>query len=304
MKITPRKQPPSKQTEHSGRRHWFRITGLPGWKRAQLGLPAFSQADCITGQAASRKRGRVEHGKQDPERQSRPDAGREGQPVQALPAPTGSQRLFTIWKELGAHVPFTAFGTITGVFVLAILIWSQASRSFSATLFWTLHPLHVFLSALVTTAMFRRHSGNGVWATVSIGYFGSVGIATLSDCLLPYAGEWLLALPHRGLHLGFVEKWWLVNPLALGGILLAVRWPHTKFAHAGHVLISTWASLFHMTMAVGAPVGIGQAVLIGLFLFLSVWVPCCTSDIVFPLLFIPKTTHHAEPVATNPHLNL
>jgi hypothetical protein len=32
----------------SGRRHWFRVTGLPGWKRAQLGMPAFGEADCTT----------------------------------------------------------------------------------------------------------------------------------------------------------------------------------------------------------------------------------------------------------------
>jgi hypothetical protein len=30
----------------SGKRHWFQITGLPGWKRAQLGMPAFGNADC------------------------------------------------------------------------------------------------------------------------------------------------------------------------------------------------------------------------------------------------------------------
>ena len=27
---------------------------------------------------------------------------------------------------------------------------------------------------------------------------------------------------------------------------------------------------------------------IAVFLFLSVWLPCCTSDIVFPLLFAPN----------------
>jgi hypothetical protein len=30
----------------SGRRHWFRVTGLPGWRRAQLGVPAFGEAEC------------------------------------------------------------------------------------------------------------------------------------------------------------------------------------------------------------------------------------------------------------------
>ena len=295
MKMTPRQPAMPEATQRSGHRHWFRITGLPGWKRSQRGLPAFSKADCSSRDAASGQDLRPGGGSAQESRSH--GVGEEEQCPQTRFAPTGRWRLPTILRELRTHAPFTALGTVTGVFVLAILIWSQAPRSFSAALFWTFHPLHVLLSALVTTAMFRRHSGHGVWATVGIGYFGSIGIATLSDCLLPYAGEWLLALPHRGLHLGFIERWWLVNPLALGGILVGVAWPHTKFAHAGHVLISTWASLFHMTMALGSEVGPLQALLIGLFLFLSVWVPCCTSDIVFPLLFTPKTTHHAEPTA-------
>jgi len=197
--------------------------------------------------------------------------------------------LKVILRELKAHAPFTALGTLTGVIVLVCIVWCQVPRSVSETLFWTLHPLHVLLSALVTTAMFRRHGGLGFWETLAIGYFGSVGIATLSDCLLPYAGEWLLALPHRGLHLGFIEKWWLVNPLAIGGVAVAaVAWPHTKLPHAGHVLLSTWASLFHITMALGTEVSLASGTLIALFLFLSVWLPCCTSDIVFPLLFAPR----------------
>jgi hypothetical protein len=124
---------------------------------------------------------------------------------------------------------------------------------------------------------------------VAVGYGGSIGIASLSDCLLPYAGEWLLALPHRELHLGFIEKWWLVNPLAAAGIVAGMTWPHTRFPHAGHVLLSTWASLFHITMALGPGLSLGSGMLIALFLFLSVWLPCCTSDIAFPLLFTPRT---------------
>lgn len=30
----------------TGPRHWFRITGLPGWKRVQLGMSAFGDARC------------------------------------------------------------------------------------------------------------------------------------------------------------------------------------------------------------------------------------------------------------------
>jgi hypothetical protein len=42
-------------------------------------------------------------------------------------------------------------------------------------------------------------------------------------------------------------------------------------------------------MALGTSVDVVTTILIAAFLFLAVWVPCCTSDIVFPLLWIKKT---------------
>jgi hypothetical protein len=194
----------------------------------------------------------------------------------------------TILREMRAHAPFTLFGTLTGITILVTMISAEASPAISTRLFWGLHPLHVLLSALVTTAMFTMHSRRTLWATIAIGYVGSVGIATLSDCVIPYIGESLLDFPNRGIHLGFIEKWWLVNPLAAAGILWGYLWPRTKIAHAGHVLLSTWASLFHMTMAMGGDFSLLHYAATALFLFLAVWIPCCTSDIVFPLLFAKK----------------
>ena len=98
----------------------------------------------------------------------------------------------------------------------------------------------------------------------------------------------MLHLPNKEIHLGFIEKWWLVNPLALLGIAVARLRPKTKFPHAGHVLISTWASLFHIIMALGGVMDWKLLIVIFLFLFLAVWIPCCTSDIVFPLLFVKE----------------
>jgi hypothetical protein len=121
-----------------------------------------------------------------------------------------------------------------------------------------------------------------------IGYLGSIGIATISDSIIPYFGEIVLGMPNRGIHLGFIEKWWLVNPLAIAGIAIAYFRPSTKFPHAGHVLLSTWASLFHMIMAIGQPLNLMMYIGILFFLFLAVWLPCCVSDIVFPLLFIKE----------------
>ncbi|MGB2650770.1 MAG: hypothetical protein WBD00_01005, partial [Candidatus Omnitrophota bacterium] len=69
-------------------------------------------------------------------------------------------------------------------------------------------------------------------------------------------------------------------------IAIAYFWPSTKFPHAGHVLISTWASLFHMIMAKGSLTGLVTYGAVLVFLFLAVWIPCCLSDIVFPLIFV------------------
>ncbi|UCD28247.1 MAG: hypothetical protein JSV03_14335 [Planctomycetota bacterium] len=194
----------------------------------------------------------------------------------------------TISHELKEHVPFTVFGTLTGIVIMLIFTRLHLPHSVSAKLFWTLHPLHVLLSAIATAGMYRLYCKGSLVATVAIGYVGSIGIGTLSDSLIPYLGEVLLDLPHRHAHVGFIEMWWLVNPLALLGVGIAWFWPHTKIPHAGHVLLSTWASLFHMTMAVGETLGVVTVLLIALFLFLAVWQPCCTSDIVFPLLFTGK----------------
>jgi hypothetical protein len=194
-------------------------------------------------------------------------------------------RLGKISWELKRHAPFTAVGTLSGIVIMLVLNVAHVSRAVSDALFWCLHPLHVLLSALVTAAMYRLNSRGGLVRLFLIGYVGSVGIATLSDSIIPFVGEWLLDLPNRGVHLGFIEKWWLVNPLAVLGVFIACVRPRTRFPHAGHVLLSTWASLFHMTMALGDRLTPVEMVAIPIFLFLAVWLPCCTSDIVFPLLF-------------------
>ncbi|MDP8248378.1 MAG: hypothetical protein P9M00_09605 [Candidatus Tritonobacter lacicola] len=168
----------------------------------------------------------------------------------------------------------------------------------SYNIFYVLHPLHVVLSALVTASMYELHKCPvekkrcNIWVLLAIGYVGSVGIATLSDSLIPYLGETLLKMPHRHIHIGFIEKWWLINPLAVMGVAIAYFWPQTKFPHSGHVLLSTWASLFHILMAGGAVLGFLSWLAIFFFLFIAVWIPCCISDIVFPLLFVGEGRKH------------
>ncbi len=214
-----------------------------------------------------------------------------------------------IMKEFRHHGPFTLLGAILGVAVVAVLqrIAPHAITTERAeALFEFSHPLHVVLSAMVTAAVYRNYRGrphhtkSGMLAVVLVGYFGSIGIATLSDCLIPYWGELLLGMEHAHPHLGIVEMPVIINMAALIGIGGAFFSSRTHFPHGGHVLLSTAASLFHIMRTQSDPFSLLETVMIALFLFIAVWIPCCMSDIVFPLLFV-RNRDGAQPTINLHH---
>jgi len=196
--------------------------------------------------------------------------------------------------ELARHAPFTAAGAVSGIVIMAIIILVKAPSNVSETIFYILHPAHVLFSAIVTTAMYKRYRAGKLWAAILIGYTGSVGISTLSDSIIPYLGGESLSIKME-FHIGFIEKWWLVNPLAFLGIAIGYLRPTTKLPHAAHVFLSTWASLFYFT-AFGAAQWLPLLPIVFLFLFLAVWVPCCISDIVYPHLFLGGGQHHHDSI--------
>jgi hypothetical protein len=205
-----------------------------------------------------------------------------------------------IIRELTRHAPFTLLGAITGVVIMVIIVFCNAPREISSTLFYTLHPVHVILSAMTTTAMYRQQGKSAIWKAIVIGYTGSIGIATLSDAVIPYLGGTLLNVDME-FHLPFIEtekspllgiaKWQLVNGAAILGIAIGYWKPTTRVPHYGHVLLSTWASLFNFT-AFGIANWIPLLPFVFIFLFLAVWLPCCMSDIVYPLLFVRQSEGH------------
>lgn len=195
-------------------------------------------------------------------------------------------------KELKHHLPFTLVGAGTGMAFLVAIVLSgklEAVHEVDELIFFILHPTHVFLSALVTTALFMRYGTKSKWRyplALFIGITGSLGIATLSDSLIPYLGEVLVGLHGAHAHVGFIEEPILTITPAVVGTLIGLKLNATKFPHLGHVLISTYASLFHVIMGLHYDVSVLQVIGIFVFLFLAVWLPCCVSDIVYPLLFI------------------
>ena len=222
-----------------------------------------------------------------------------------------------ILAELKGHAPFTLLGAVFGL--IFMLAFKAAGKPPAETLFMIFHPAHVVLSAMVTASMFKLHKKiKSFLIVLLIGYVGSIGIATLSDSIIPFLGENIMGLkipthadshheenqqdydkesaihedsPTHGLHLGFIEEWYIVNPAAILGVIIACFMPRTKFPHAAHVLISTWASSAHIMMNTAAE--ITPLIIAGIFLilFVSVWLPCCISDIVFPLLFVKSDLH-------------
>jgi hypothetical protein len=203
-----------------------------------------------------------------------------------------------IVNELKHHVPFTFFGAFISVIIMLIAVLGNLLEHISPiseNIFYILHPTHILMSALVTTTLYVKYGKRKISYAILIGYTGSIGIATISDSIIPYIGEYLLNLPNTGLHIGLIEEPLLTNPPAIIGTLIGYWKGMSEFPHAGHVLISTWASLFHIIMALGTSVDWIQTIIIFIFLFLAVWLPCCTSDIVYPLLFLKKPSsrnHH------------
>jgi len=191
-------------------------------------------------------------------------------------------RSLTILRELRNHAPFTALGALTGVFLLAL---SSSLAAFpSEEAFHLLHPLHLLLSALVTTAMYRLHRG-GWRPAVIVGFAGSVAICTLSDIFLPYLGGLILRVPME-LHVCLLVHPWLVLPAVFLGIGAGLLHPTTRVPHAGHILVSTYASAYYLLSYASPSRWLPLLPWLFPLLFLAVWLPCCTSDIVFPLLFV------------------
>lgn len=222
-----------------------------------------------------------------------------------------------VLRELKAHIPFTLSGAVLGV--IFMLIFRNAPHSLNAAFFKFSHPLHVVLSAMVTASMFWLHGKHkNIFVIIIIGWVGSIGIATLSDIIIPhYLGTKILninvpvhsalhELEHgdaghnasagavdtqdehldNKIHLSFIEDWYIVNPAAFLGIAIAMFWPKTKFPHAGHILVSTWASSAYILMTMSEHIGLAMAAAMVAVLFVSVWFPCCLGDIIFPLLFV------------------
>lgn len=188
-----------------------------------------------------------------------------------------------IIKETIKHLPFTFIASFLAVIFVIILNFQQ--KNISENVFEILHPLHILASAITTSAIYYKYKKN-ILNSVLIGVGGAILIGSLSDILFPFLGGNLLNL-QMTFHLPIFEEPLIILGAAFFGTIIGIKTKITKFPHLAHVFLSIFASLFYI-LAFSLVLTTAKLFIAGVVIFVAVLIPCCISDIVFPLLFIKK----------------
>lgn len=222
--------------------------------------------------------------------------------------------------ELREHIPFSVSAVAIGLVVTgAICIIGLAdagvveaghsvgdghdhgrSADDPARLFFHLfHPAHMLFSAAATSAMFARYERKVIKAII-IGLIGAIGICGISDIIFPHLSLLILNTP-TPLHICIWEHPGVALPFALIGVIVGVAASGgsartTIVSHSLHVLASTMASIFYMVGPLGVTAWIDMVGKLFVFITIAVVLPCCLSDIVFPMLMSRggRTTYDHE----------
>lgn len=186
--------------------------------------------------------------------------------------------------ELRHHLPFTAGVTVVTAVVASVAVRAWPALSASHLSFEGAHLAHVFVSAVATTAVASRQRAGFAFAA-ALGIVGSIAFCTLSDILLPYAGALAFRAP-VSLDVEILDAPVKVGLAAIAGAVggFAHMRRLSVYSHSAHVLVSSLASVLYVhTHAGGAWVDWAHAPAMAAVLFVSVFLPCCMSDLVMPV---------------------
>ncbi|MBN1490124.1 MAG: hypothetical protein JXA69_09420 [Phycisphaerae bacterium] len=155
-------------------------------------------------------------------------------------------------------------------------------------LFHLFHPAHMLFSAAATTAMFCRYDRRWFRA-ILVGLTGAIVVCGLSDIVMPHMSLWLLGRGPDHWHICIIQHPQLVLPFAVVGVglgfLAAVGIERSTFySHSLHVFVSTMASIFYLVGPLGRLAWIDDIGKVFFFIALAVMLPCCCSDILYPVL--------------------
>ncbi|MBU0959597.1 MAG: hypothetical protein KKB31_06635 [Nanoarchaeota archaeon] len=192
--------------------------------------------------------------------------------------------------ELKHHSPFTAIATVVGL-MIAVLVIYFIKVNIDEKTFELFHFGHIFVSSIVTAAIFYKYKKNFFQALL-VGSVSSMIIGSVSDILFPYLGGTLLNLK-VSFHLPIVEIPLTIIGISLLGSVFGTVTKLTKIPHFIHVFLSVFASLFYL---LAFSPSFNPLYLIATFfiVFIAVIIPCCISDIISPFLFLGERIKHCN----------
>lgn len=199
------------------------------------------------------------------------------------------KNLKALIHELKHHIPFTATATI--IAFLLVLILNKITIGINETLFESMHILHILASSIVTAGIFYKYKRNTIYA-IFVGILGAIVIGSLSDVFFPWFGGLIFNL-NTEFHLPLFEIPLIVFSCALVGSLIGIKTGFTKIPHTFHVGISVFASIFYLTTFT-PQINYIFVILSFLIVFISVIIPCCVSDILFPFFFLGNKIKHCS----------
>jgi hypothetical protein len=191
------------------------------------------------------------------------------------------EKINEIFNELKEHIPFTSVATVISILVMSFLLIKQNLLPYAVSMFEIFHPAHILFSSIVSAAIFYNHKKNVALAIIS-SVLISLVIGSVSDIIFPYLGSLLFNLP-ISFHLPVFEEPILILGVSIFGATIGVATKKTKYPHFLHVFISVFASLLYI-FAYSTEFSTIKIFFIFIITTISVIIPCCLSDIVFPLI--------------------
>ncbi len=196
--------------------------------------------------------------------------------------------------ELAHHLPYTVVSSLIAMVAVWYFGLQQAERyggpGWVAEVRWSfhvLHPLHVCLSAITTTAVFW-HFERKLAKSLLFG-LASVIPCAVSDYIVPFVGGRILGQAME-LHVCLIDHPMLILPFLVLGIIGGLLFEEpisggSVFSHGAHVFVSSLAALLYLVSFgfTGWMTDIQLVFPVLLVVVLAVWIPCCVSDIVIPV---------------------
>ena len=182
--------------------------------------------------------------------------------------------------ELKEYIPFTLLATILAVIISLTFYKTKLPE----TLFELIHPLHIGVSAIVTAGIFYKYK-KSILPAILVAITGSIIIGSLSDVIFPYLGGLIFNL-NTSFHLPVLENPLLILSVSLIGGVIGLKTKITELPHFIHVFLSVFGSLFYILTF--STINLTSLLISIGIVFVAVLIPCCISDIIYPLLFIKR----------------